>query len=118
MSVNIFKNESDVVSFSAGQQIFGIGEPGEEMFAVKSGEVEIRIGDHIMETISAGGIFGEMALVDKAPRSATATAISDCELVRIDEHRFQTVVKYNPLFALQVLKVSVERLRRMNDRMA
>jgi len=117
MAPNIFKNESDVVGFKQGDSIFGPGDPGELMFAVKSGEVDILIHDIHVETVSEGGIFGEMGLIEHKTRSGRAVARTDCELVRVDEDRFMTLVKYNPFFALEVLKVTTARLRRMDDRL-
>jgi CRP-like cAMP-binding protein len=111
--MNIFKDEQDTVTFSAGDTIFSAGDPGDVMFAVKSGTVEIFFNDALLETIGEGGIFGEMALIDRSARSANAVAKTDCELIRIDEDRFDLLVKFNPYFALEVLRVTVRRLRRM-----
>ena len=57
-----------------GQVIFSAGDAGREMFIVRTGSVDLRIGDTLLETVEQGGIFGELALVDPAPRSATAVA--------------------------------------------
>ncbi|HEU5100134.1 MAG TPA: Crp/Fnr family transcriptional regulator [Roseiflexaceae bacterium] len=59
-----------------------------------------------------GGIVGEMALIDDRPRSATAVAATDCRLVPIDERRFTFLVQQTPMFALAVMRVMAERLRR------
>jgi CRP/FNR family cyclic AMP-dependent transcriptional regulator len=112
-SINIFRNEEDTVTYSAGDTIFSVGDPGEVMFAVKSGAVEIFFNEQLLETVREGGIFGEMALFDHEVRSATAIAKTDCELVRVDEDRFDLLVKFNPYFALEVLRITVRRLRRM-----
>ena len=61
-------------SFKAGETIFRTGDAASELFVVQSGAVEIRIGDRVIETVPENGIFGEMALIDDAPRSATAVA--------------------------------------------
>jgi CRP-like cAMP-binding protein len=114
--MNIFKNEEDTISFSEGETIFNEGDPGDVMFAVKSGSVDIFFGERLLETITEGGIFGEMALVDHEPRSAKAVARTDVELVRIDENRFNGIVQYNSFFALNVLRVAVKRLRRETSR--
>src|SRR5690242_2730200 len=100
MTVNIFKNEPDVVQYKAGDTIFTKGDPGDTMFAVKSGEVDILINDVLVETVGEGGIFGEMSLIERQPRSGRSIARTDCELVRVDENRFMHLVKYNPFFAL------------------
>src|SRR4029077_19658899 len=61
--------------FRAGDVIFKQGDTGQELFIIKSGKVEIRIGNHVLDTLSPSNIFGEMALIDSAPRNATAVAI-------------------------------------------
>lgn len=115
MAVNIFKHEADVVTYTTGQTIFTKGDPGDLMYAVKRGEVDIYINDVLVETVGEGGIFGEMALVEHQPRSGRSVARTDCELIRVDENRFMNLVKFNPFFALEVLKVTTARLRRMDN---
>jgi len=56
--------------FKAGEVIFRQGDPARELFIVQSGEVEIRLGNRLLETLPQYSIFGEMALIDNAPRSA------------------------------------------------
>jgi CRP-like cAMP-binding protein len=65
--------------------------------------------------VDAGGIVGEMALVDKAPRSANVVAKTDCVLVPIDEAAFMRHVHSTPFFALQVLRITVKRLRQQME---
>jgi CRP-like cAMP-binding protein len=105
----------DTRAFTDGQPIFSIGDPGTEMYVVKSGEVEIMVGDKVIATVGPGGIFGEMALVDGEPRSANAVARSDCEVVPVDERAFTFLVGETPHFALQVMRTLADRLRRMNQ---
>ena len=81
-------------------------------YVVRSGTVRLHLGDRELETVGEGGIFGEMALVDGAPRSASATAETDCELVAVDERRFQYLVQETPFFAQAVMRVMADRLRR------
>jgi CRP-like cAMP-binding protein len=71
----------------------------------------------VVETLGPGGVMGEMALVERAPRIATATALSDCKLAVIPEKRFLFMVQQTPHFALQLLRVVVERLRRMDEKL-
>ena len=72
----------------------------------------MRAGDVLVETIGPGGIFGEMAIIDKSPRSATVVARSDCRLVALDETKFMQHVHRTPFFAIQVMRIMTERLRR------
>ena len=108
---NIFNNEPDIHTFSAGQFIFSEGDPGECMFAVIEGEVEILRQNKVLEVVKAGGVFGEMALIDKQPRSASAVAKTDGRLARISEDRFVRLVHQTPHFALQIMRVLAKRVR-------
>lgn len=97
-----------------GQVIFSAGDPGREMFIVRTGSVDLRIGETLLETVEQGGIFGELALVDPAPRSATAVAGPDCALVLVDATSFNDLVRRVPGLALEVMKVMARRIRRTN----
>ena len=63
-AINIFKNERDVVFFTAGAVICQAGEPGDKMYVVQEGAVDILVNGKVMETAGPGGVVGEMALVD------------------------------------------------------
>ena len=97
-----------------GQVIFSAGDAGREMFIVRTGSVDLRIGDTLLETVEQGGLFGELALVDPAPRSATAVAGPDCTLVLVDAASFNELVRKVPGLGLEVMKVMARRLRRTN----
>jgi len=97
-----------------GQVIFAAGDPGREMYVVRTGSVDLRIGDTVLETVGPGGILGELALVDPAPRSATAVAGVDCSLARITEESFADLVRRVPGLALEVMRVMARRLRKTN----
>jgi CRP-like cAMP-binding protein len=73
------------------------------------------IDGKLVETVRPGGILGEMALIDAAPRSATAIAKTQCVLVPIDEKRFADLIQRRPEFALHVMRVLANRLRRMDS---
>jgi CRP/FNR family transcriptional regulator, cyclic AMP receptor protein len=68
----------------------------------------------VLDVAGPGDIVGEMALIDAKSRSATAQAKSDCRLAPVDERRFLFLVHEHPLFALHVMRVLADRLRRMN----
>lgn len=113
---NIFRTADDSQTFAAGQTIFEQGQTGDLMYVVKTGEVELLVNGILVETLDAGDMFGEMALIEKEPRSATARAKTDCEVVPINEKRFSLLVPQTPYFALTVMKTMSERLRRMDTR--
>jgi len=109
---DFLRREADIRPFRQGDTIFKAGDPGDCMFAVVEGAVEISIGGEVVERLAPGSVFGEMALIDRQPRSATATAAADCSLAAINEKRFLRLVEQTPMFALQMMKVITERLRR------
>jgi CRP-like cAMP-binding protein len=117
-TINIFRHDPKAVSFNGGQTIFKEGDPGDLMYVVQSGEVDILLGDTLLETVGEGGVVGEMALVDSTARSATARARTDCRVVPLDETLFKNHIHQTPFFAIQVMRVMADRLRRMNERVA
>ncbi|GIK43625.1 MAG: hypothetical protein BroJett011_74580 [Chloroflexota bacterium] len=112
--VNFFKNYQQFESIPAGHTIFQEGQPGDLMYVVKEGEVDIFIHGQHVETVGPGGVVGEMALIDHTARSATAIAKTDCQLVPLDENRFNIFVHQIPFFSIQVMRVMADRLRHMN----
>ena len=113
--LGLFGSDTDVITLEPGQELFKKGDVGGHMYIVKSGEVQILDGNHVFETVSVGGVLGEMALISQEPRSATVRAISTSVVVPIDEKRFLFLVQQTPFFALRVMRVISDRLRRMND---
>jgi CRP/FNR family transcriptional regulator, cyclic AMP receptor protein len=101
-------------SAKAGEVIFKEGDAADQLFVIKSGEVTIQSGNRTLAELSTNHIFGEMALIDDAPRSATAVARTDVELVPISEKQFLFLVSQTPFFALKVMRVLARRLRATN----
>jgi CRP-like cAMP-binding protein len=112
----LFGKETEVVTLAPGEALFEKGGPGHSMYVVKTGDLQILDGNYVYETVSAGGIVGEMAMVDGSPRSATVRAISPSTVIPIDERRFLFMVQQTPFFALRVMRVMTARLRAMNER--
>ena len=81
---------------------------------IKSGQVRIQIGNRTVTELAPDTIFGEMALIDDEPRSATAVAATDVELVPVSEKQFLFLVSQTPYFALKVMRVLATRLRETN----
>lgn len=113
--LHFFHNAEDSITFQAGQVIFKEGDTGDVMYAVLDGEVEIWVGDKKVDTLTADDIFGEMALIDGGPRSATALAKTTCKVMPVSEKRFNAMVRETPYFALNVMRIMSARLRRMNQ---
>ena len=100
--------------YAAGETIFREGEHASEFFVIRRGEVEIRSGNRLLESLGENEIFGEMALIDAAPRSADAVARTDAVVAPISEKQYIFLVKHTPYFALKVLRVLARRLRSQN----
>jgi CRP-like cAMP-binding protein len=113
--VRLFQHDPNRRRFAAGEQVFAQGSPRDRMYVVISGEVEIVVDGVAVEVAGPGGLVGEMALIDDGPRSSTVVARADSELVPVDRDRFLYLVGQTPFFALTVMRVQTERLRRMND---
>mgnify|MGYP001062506583 CR=1 FL=1 len=109
------RNDDRACSFDAGTVIFEEGDPGDCLYVILDGEVDIRVRDHHVWRLKAGEIFGEMALVEARPRSALAVAHTRCRLVPVDERRFLFLVSETPYFALGLLRLLASRLRAMDD---
>ena len=116
VKLEMFAVEDNPRVCEAGETIFRAYDSASEMYVVLEGEVDLTIGEHIIETLGPGEPFGEMALIDQAPRVATATAKTACKLAVISEKRFLFMVQTTPHFALRIMKVMADRLRKMNQR--
>ena len=103
--LDLFRGETDVITLEPGQELFKKGDVGRHLYVVKSGDVQIVDGNHVFETVSAGGILGEMALISQEPRSTTVRAISKSVVVPVDERRFLFLVQQTPFFAVRVMRV-------------
>ena len=114
--IDLFATEANPRECEAGEVIFRTYDMGSEMYVVLEGEVELSIDSKVLETLGPGEPFGEMALIDQAPRTATAMAKTACKLAVIPEKRFCFLVQQTPHFALQIMKVMADRLRKMNLR--
>ncbi len=115
VTIDMFRNDAHAESFDTGQTIFQRGDQGEIMYVVTDGEVALSIGDRVLERVGPGGIFGEMALIEHKPRSATATATAPTKIAAVDQKRFLYCVSNTPFFALQVMQIMAGRIRRMDE---
>jgi len=104
--------------YASMQAIMREGETGAYMYVVLEGRVAISIKGSVVETSGVGGAFGEMALVDQSPRTATATAETEVALLAINRSTLLTLVKEQPAFAMALLRAVADRLRYMNGLLA
>jgi CRP-like cAMP-binding protein len=107
--IELFKS-AEGTEYKAGTVIFNEGDVRDNLYIVQSGAVEIRDSAGHIRTVGEGEIFGEMALITNARRSATAIAQTDARLVAISAKRFLFLIDNNRDFALNIMRVLVERL--------
>jgi CRP-like cAMP-binding protein len=101
-------------SYKAGDVIFKAGDLAKEMFVIKQGSVTINLGGRVITRLGEGELFGEMALVERLGRSATAIAETDSVIVPITEKQFLVMVRAAPNFALAIMQTLAQRLRAIN----
>jgi CRP-like cAMP-binding protein len=110
--LNLFKDADDAKDVEDGTVIFDEETPGEVMYVILRGEVDIFANGVLVETLGPGDLLGEMALIDSKPRSASALTRTDSRIAPVSEERFLQMVKETPHFSLHVMRILAERLRR------
>ena len=111
----LFRHQTDLQSLAAGATLFKEGEQGDLMYVLMSGTEEIIVRNKVVEIAVPGTILGEMAMIDDQARSATVIAKDDCKLLPIERHRFNFLIQQTPNFALQVMRVMANRLRKTDE---
>lgn len=104
-------------SFAAGQIIVTQGTPGTAFYMVLSGRVEIVRDDSSLGAFGPGDFFGEMSLLDSAPRSATIRAIEPTVCVMLASWDFKSLLEAHPSIAIKLLEVLSRRLRVADERL-
>jgi CRP-like cAMP-binding protein len=115
--------EDKVMQFDAGDRIFSEGEHGDIMYILLQGAVDLTMkvdrGETILKTVSSPNeFFGEMALLDDRPRSASAVATRRTRVIAVDGQTFETMILTNGKFALKIIKVLAERIRNSNNQVS
>jgi CRP-like cAMP-binding protein len=105
--------EIEPIAAASGKVIMNAGATGIFMYIVEEGRVAISINDKVIERVGAGGVFGEMAMVDNSSRSASAVAETDSSLLMIKRDDFLALVKAKPEFGASILRTIAERIRAM-----
>ena len=104
--------------FDEGHVLFNEGEEGEEMYIIQTGRVAIKKkvqdGDTTLATLEKGDFFGEMAILERLPRSATAEVVEAGDLIVISGETFGDMIKANPEIAIRMLRKYSIRLRETN----
>jgi CRP/FNR family cyclic AMP-dependent transcriptional regulator len=106
-------------SYRAGEFIFKEGDSEDTMYFIKEGKVEIskKMGDaeQVLAFLGPNDFFGEMALLSKAPRSASAKAIKDTIVIVFNRKQFMTLLKTRGEIVLKIIEVLIQRLKESND---
>ena len=105
-------------SYPAGTVLFREGDPGFDMFVIHSGRVQLsrrlRQQETVIATLPPGEFFGEMAIVNNRPRSATATVLDDAVLLVIDQRTFEAMIRGNAEIAVRLIRKLAGRLDQAN----
>lgn len=111
----LFRHASNTISFHAGDVIFKEGDPADVMYVILEGTVEITANGRLLDTAETGSLVGEMALIDHDVRSASVIAKTDCRVVPVTRQEFLFMVQETPNFAIRVMHVMADRLRRQHE---
>jgi CRP/FNR family transcriptional regulator, cyclic AMP receptor protein len=101
-----------------GTVVFEENEPGDCMYIILSGEIQIHKGKITLAILHEKEVFGELSLLDAETRSATATAKTDCILFKIDQEPFYELIDTRPEVARGFIKILCNRLRKLNEKAA
>jgi CRP/FNR family transcriptional regulator, cyclic AMP receptor protein len=94
-----------------GDEVFAEGEAGDALYLVIDGKVRVHKQDRVIAELGERECFGEMAILDAAPRSATVTSLSESNLLKITREDFQEIMSEKPEIAMGIIKVLTRRLR-------
>ena len=107
----LFRYATNTVVYPPHSTLFREGDQGYVMYAIKRGSLAVLVNGKAVDTLGEDEVFGEMALLEHRIRSATVVTLEETELVEIDEAQFYILVRQNPYFALQLMRLLAERLR-------
>jgi CRP/FNR family transcriptional regulator, cyclic AMP receptor protein len=116
----VLANVVDAIKVNTGEILFHAGEPGDSLFVVRSGSIELfikdTVGQKIVLTIAEeGSLFGELALLDSGPRTATAVALTDTELLVLDREDLTLLFQRRPDAALSILAAMSSMTRKADE---
>jgi CRP/FNR family transcriptional regulator, cyclic AMP receptor protein len=102
---------TEEIEVPAGRVLIRQGDPGREAFVICDGRAKATVRGKKSAHLGPGQCFGEMALLDAAPRSATVTAESDMRLLVLDSRQFSTLIEDTPVIGRRILEAVAERMR-------
>jgi CRP-like cAMP-binding protein len=111
-NADYFNKFSEAESFEAGEIIIEEGQSDATIYVIRSGEVQVVHNGEELAVLGEGDLFGEMALIDNMPRSATIIALTDTVVVPVNHDHFYALLQKAPVFGATVMHVISSRLRR------
>lgn len=106
----------DELSFPAERTIFEQGEEGRSLYIVVSGQVRVHVGDRDLALLEKGAIFGEMALFDAEPRSASVTTTESCDCLTLNQLQLTDAIEETPEIAINITRSLSRRIRELNSK--
>lgn len=107
--------------YPSGTIVFEENDPGKRMYVIRSGRIRIyrRVGKEEVElaTLGPGDFFGEMALLEGLPRSASAQVLDDCELIEVDAETFEAMIHNSSEIAVRIMRALAARVRELDFRL-
>jgi CRP/FNR family transcriptional regulator, cyclic AMP receptor protein len=103
------------ITMAEGRPLCREGESGQEFFVLEDGTVTVTVGGKEVATLGAGDFFGELALLDGGPRTATVTASTEVKVLVLDRREFQALLEEDPIVAVRLLPAIGARLRRQRE---
>ena len=113
--LDMFRDWENTEEYDARTVIFSERDPADVMYVILSGEIELTLHGEPLGAEGEGGIIGEMAIINSATRSATATTLSKVKLARLDRNEFKALIADNTEFSLHVMAVLANRLRAVDQ---
>lgn len=104
--------------YTDGEVICRQGEPGDRMFVIQSGRAVVEVDEVFVTELKAGDLFGEMAIVERRPRSATVRADGPARVLTLDKRAFLRQVHEDPSLAYRILETMSRRVRRLDGELA
>ena len=106
----------DELSFNTRYTIFKEGQEGRSLYIVVSGRVRVHLGDQELAQLSRGTCFGEMALFDAEPRSASITTLEPCECLMLTQEQLYDAIEETPGIAINIIRLLSRRIRELNQK--
>ncbi|BAZ68185.1 MAG: cyclic nucleotide-binding domain-containing protein [Pelatocladus maniniholoensis HA4357-MV3] len=106
----------DELSFPGNYTIFNEGDEGRSLYIIVSGKVKVHIGKQQLAIFPKGESFGEMAVFDAQPRSASATTLEACECLELTQEQLYEAIDEIPEIAVNIIGILSRRIRELNDK--